>query len=80
MKVDTIFNNILYMTLLYTLYVLFVRPPVMDLRTGREFTDGNIRFYTNQIGMVEEENKRLRAENDEHRRLNRVAEIKSFSY
>ena len=80
MKVDTIFNNILYMTLLYTLYVLFVRPPVMDLRTGREFTDGNIRFYTNQIGMVEEENKRLRAENDEHRRHNRVAEIKSFSY
>ena len=67
MKVDTIFNNILYMTLLYTLYVLFVRPPVMDLRTGREFTDGNIRFYTNQIGMVEEENKRLCAENDKQR-------------
>ena len=69
MKVDTIFNTILYMTILYTLYVFFVKVqvPVMDLRTGREFTEGNIRFYTNQIGMAEEENKRLSAENDKQR-------------
>jgi len=69
MKSDTIFNTILYMTILYTLYVFFVKVqvPVMDLRTGREFTEGNIRYYTNLLGMAEEENKRLSAENDKQR-------------
>ena len=57
------------MTILYTLYVFFVKVqvPVMDLRTGREFTEGNIRYYTNLLGMAEEENKRLSAENDKQR-------------
>jgi tRNA 2-selenouridine synthase SelU len=71
MKSDTIFNTILYMTILYTLYVFFVKVkvPVMDLHTGREFTEGNIRYYTNLLGMAEEENKRLGAENDKQRRV-----------
>ena len=66
MKVDTILNTLIYMTILYTLYVFFVKIPipVMDLRKNQEFTPGHVRFYTNQIGMAEEENKRLCAEND----------------
>ena len=69
MKVDTIFNTILYMTILYTLYVFFVKvqAPVMDMRENHEFTPGHVRFFMNKIGMVEEENKRLSAENDKQR-------------